>query len=461
VTIADIGPRDGGGQSGDSQSKAKIFISYSRKDTVFVGRLEAALKVRGFEALVDRDDPVALKDWSKGIAPFEDWWKEIQRLIVQADTVVFVISPDSIASSVCNDELAFVGSLNKRLAPILYRPMPVEAVPESLRRLQWIDFQDEQQFESIVARLAVTLETNIEWVRKHTELGEQARRWAAAGRPGPRGLLLRSPSLDEAERWIASRPEGAPAPTEETQAFIAESRRGTTRRRNILTGSLGAGLVVALVLAGLALWQRGIAVEQRKIAEARQIATLAELATIERLRSNVGTGLRLGVRAVRLALALNPTGAETLAPADALSVSVWEAGWQFMLPGNDRVVSSAAFSPDGRRIVTASADHTAHIWDAATGKESAVLRGHEDIVTSAAFSPDGTRIVTASDDDTARIWDATTVSNPLNLNVRLPSVASYHGPARTAIFLCGKTALYYSRKYATPLFAGIIYRLRA
>ena len=79
--------------------------------------------------------------------------------------------------------------------------------------------------------------------------------------------MLRSPALEEAERWIASRPRGAPAPTEETQTFIADSRRGTTRRRNILTGSLAAGLVVALALAGLAYWQRGIAVEQRQTAE--------------------------------------------------------------------------------------------------------------------------------------------------------------------------------------------------
>ena len=59
-------------------------------------------------------------------------------------------------------------------------------------------------------------------------------------------------------------------------------------------------------------------------------------------------------------------------------------------------VQSAAFSPDGSRIVTASWDKTARIWDAATGKEIAVLRGHEGAVCSAAFSPDGSRIVTAS-----------------------------------------------------------------
>jgi WD40 repeat protein len=69
-------------------------------------------------------------------------------------------------------------------------------------------------------------------------------------------------------------------------------------------------------------------------------------------------------------------------------------------------VWSAAFSPDGSRVVTASSDKTARIWDAASAKEIAVLRGHDSWVWSAAFSPDGSRIVTASSDKTARIWDA-------------------------------------------------------
>ena len=71
-------------------------------------------------------------------------------------------------------------------------------------------------------------------------------------------------------------------------------------------------------------------------------------------------------------------------------------------------MNSAAFSRDGLRIVTASGDGTARIWDTATGKEITVLRGHEGSVLSAAFSPDGSRIVTASGDKTARIWEAAT-----------------------------------------------------
>jgi WD40 repeat protein len=71
-------------------------------------------------------------------------------------------------------------------------------------------------------------------------------------------------------------------------------------------------------------------------------------------------------------------------------------------------VNRAVFSPDGSRIVTASFDNTARLWDAATGAALATLSGHTDRVYSAAFSPDGSRVVTASADHTARVWDATT-----------------------------------------------------
>ncbi len=76
------------------------------------------------------------------------------------------------------------------------------------------------------------------------------------------------------------------------------------------------------------------------------------------------------------------------------------------LSGGD--VISAAFSPDGQRIVTASEDKTARVWNASTGAPIAPSVQHAGNVWSVAFSPDGRRIVTASEDKTARVWDAGT-----------------------------------------------------
>ena len=65
--------------------------------------------------------------------------------------------------------------------------------------------------------------------------------------------------------------------------------------------------------------------------------------------------------------------------------------------GHTGPVNSAAFSPDGRRVVTASSDNSARLWDAESGKEIALLKGHTELgAIEAAFSPDGTRVVTTS-----------------------------------------------------------------
>jgi hypothetical protein len=108
-----------------------------------------------------------------------------------------------------------------------------------LARLNFVFFNDAARFEESADRLATALATDISWIRQHTDFGEQARRWALANRPS--GLLLRSPVLEQAERWIAARPRSAPAPTDETRVYLAESRHAATRRRNIVTGSLAPG----------------------------------------------------------------------------------------------------------------------------------------------------------------------------------------------------------------------------
>ena len=72
--------------------------------------------------------------------------------------------------------------------------------------------------------------------------------------------------------------------------------------------------------------------------------------------------------------------------------------------GHGGRVWSAAFSPDGARVVTASRDNTARVWEAANGRLVAEFKGHGGWINSAAFSPDGARVVTASKDNTARVW---------------------------------------------------------
>ena len=69
-------------------------------------------------------------------------------------------------------------------------------------------------------------------------------------------------------------------------------------------------------------------------------------------------------------------------------------------------MAEAAFSPGGERVVTASSDRTARVWDASTGSVLHVLSGHDHQVWQAGFSPDGRVVLTFSTDLTARLWSA-------------------------------------------------------
>jgi WD40 repeat protein len=90
-------------------------------------------------------------------------------------------------------------------------------------------------------------------------------------------------------------------------------------------------------------------------------------------------------------------------------VKVWDAqtGQDILtLKGHAGGVYSVAFSPDGRRLATASDDGTVKVWDSQTGQDTLTLKGHGGAVWSVAFSPDGKRLASGSEDSTVKVWDA-------------------------------------------------------
>jgi WD40 repeat protein len=83
------------------------------------------------------------------------------------------------------------------------------------------------------------------------------------------------------------------------------------------------------------------------------------------------------------------------------------------LRGHTGRVNTAAFSPDGRWLLTASADGTARVWEVSSHQTARELVAHRREVTSAAFSPDGRWIATASDDQTTLVWEVGNDATPV------------------------------------------------
>ena len=198
-------------------------------------------------------------------APGEPWKERLAGLIAAADTVVFTVSPDSVASTICTWELEESTRLGKRIIPVVVRHIADADAPPALARLNWVFLAEGDDKDAALATLDTALHTDLHWMREHTRLGELARHWDEEGRG--KGATLRGAHLDAAERWLDRRPADANAPTDLHQQFIRVSRRAaTSRQRHWVGGSLAVALV-AIALAVFAEISRREAQTQRERAE--------------------------------------------------------------------------------------------------------------------------------------------------------------------------------------------------
>ncbi|MFI0980439.1 trypsin-like peptidase domain-containing protein [Streptomyces sp. NPDC021093] len=284
-----------------------------------------------------------------------------------------------------------------------------------------------------------------EWVRADHDFqswlhraDERQARHTASGAPGD---LLTGSDLDEGIGWARQR--GLPP---DLAAFVAAGdarRRTVARRSRRLSAGLALLAVLALIAAGVGLWQRHDATVARDRALVAQVDILSRqlAAKSAELRSGQpDLAALLAVQAHRTA----PThdAATSLYAADALplrrsvdlagsayAVRFAPDGRTFATAGADGAVHlwdttsgvlrrtfqrpggrtfSVAFSPDGTQLAAAGDNRTARIWDTATGRLRHTLAGHTDVVYAVAFSPDGRSLVTGSADRTHQVWDAAT-----------------------------------------------------
>ncbi len=311
-----------------------------------------------------------------------------------------------------------------------------ESLTESWDKLrQWLS--ESEQDAQFVARLATA-----------------ARQWEASDEA--QGLLWRDRAAREAADWLARRraelEAGEPLGLGKREerfllSVVALAQRTRRLRRRIAAGVLATACAVAAVMVVLAIGLERQAASAR--IEARQARNATRMAAARELEQRDPTAMLALLREVEppdVPRGWAELASKALRSGVAREVKHWgepaySAAWSpdgrrvvvalhdgtarvfgpgdpaepIVLRGHRSFVWSAAFSPDGTRIVTASGDRTARVWRADGTAEPIVLRGHQDEVTAALFSPDGARVVTASMDGTARVWRADGTAEPLVL----------------------------------------------
>jgi hypothetical protein len=203
----------------------RIFVSYSRADAAFADELAAGLELANFEVTIDRHS----------IIEGEDWRSRLGALIGDADTIVFLLSPDSAGSAVCQWEVDAAVKLSKRIIPVLVRRLGEISAPPALASINYVRFDpdDDGRARSMMASMKAlvrALNTDVSWLREHTRLLARALEWDAASRPDSRLLLGQDIAL--AIEWLRGRPRNAPEPTELHHDFIRASESAEKARQS-------------------------------------------------------------------------------------------------------------------------------------------------------------------------------------------------------------------------------------
>jgi WD40 repeat protein len=416
-------------------SQGSVFISYSRRDKAFVQRLNDALDNAGVHAWVD---------W-EGIELAADWMETITTSIQSTNAFIFVISPDSLKSEVCARELELALGFNKKLIPVLHREAQKgQTMHQKLSSTNWVYMRKEDDFESTVPRLVDSIQTDLDWVNRHTRLLNQAVEWERRNRNN--SYLLQGTGLEEAEKWMAEASGNESRQVLPLQAeYIMASRKGAERRQRSLLAGVSLALLVSIGLGILAWTSRNDAVDARieaenaqAVAEQAQIEaeaareqalqnareaeenrrvavqneqrakaerTAAQAQTLQNRAGELDTSTILAIES----FTLNPTfQAENLI---RMNVSLLAAPVAHMK--QDGPIWNIEWSPDHRYFVTANntdqsepqAVSQACVYQAEDGAVVFCV-AHDQDVNDAVFTLDGRYLVTASADQTVKIWDA-------------------------------------------------------
>ena len=311
-------------------------------------------------------------DW-EDIPPTAKWLSEIYAAIERSDAFVFVLSPDSTdPSSKCLLELNHAVSHNKRLIPVVCRPVGAEMVPAALGAINWISVgETDETFAVGVQRVVDAISLDLDWLRTHTRLTVRATEWKSRNHDA--SYLLQGSDLSEAETALVRASQHShPQPTALQQDYVLGSRRHAARRQKRVIVSVVSALVVTLAFAVTAAYlaygnsRRSAVAEAGRLAAeasivegrdsdgiARSLSTAMEaFQQLERLRGYDETGASLrAAETVRSALALMPRRLNAIRDGTFL---------QFV-----------GFCPHGSHVIVRR-NNDLRLWDPVSGRDEVI-----------------------------------------------------------------------------------------
>lgn len=394
---------------------ANVFISYSRRDKAFVETFYRALQQQGRSVWVD---------W-ESIPLATDWWQEIQQGIDLADTFIAILSPDSVRSQVCSEEIDHAANQHKRLIPIVYRDVNPQEVHPALARLNWIFMRSQDNFETSLQNLLRTLDTDLDYLRQHTRLLVRALEWDRHQRDA--SYLLRGHDLATAKEFLDVGTHKEPHPTTLQTQYILESARIEAGQRDaeihrqmqalqhqrigLTVISLLLAVMTGLGLASFRLFRQAEASRtqaDRLRLQTQHLYLKARSRTAEALfrSSQYFDALLEGIRAGVLLenseeLAADPRLRSQI--ITALQQALFWVREHNRLEGHTGVIWGVSFSPDGRLLASAGADHTVRLWQP-DGTPIPMSQQHKSQVTAIVFTPDSQVLASGSDDGQVYLW---------------------------------------------------------
>ncbi|HEY9669097.1 MAG TPA: TIR domain-containing protein [Coleofasciculaceae cyanobacterium] len=213
-----------------------VFIAYSSADSEFARKLNDGLQIQNKTTWFDQES----------IASGEDFRQEIYKGIESSNNFLFIISPNSIASPYCADEVEYAQKLNKRIVTVLYQNVDSAQLHPALAKVQWVDFSKHGgDFFTNFGELTRTLDADPDYIRNHTRLLLKAIEWDREGRDD--SFLVRGKNLQAAEEWLALSANKEPAPTALLIQYLQASRELPKRKVRWHTVLLTSVTVTALV----------------------------------------------------------------------------------------------------------------------------------------------------------------------------------------------------------------------